>query len=215
MLQPEPGRRSGGPRQPRQPRRFLPAAAGALFAVTALALLLGATIFSPRTDVSRPPQAVVGTQELVRITGPTGKTVEALARIDTGASSSSIDDDIATYLGFDLENAPTVTVSSSLGREKRPVVTGALQLAGEAKAARLSVTDRAERATPVLIGRDDIRGMQVAVGQRMLTTPGADVAPTAVRAVLSEGPALGPQSLLAVLPLAALVIVPPRPGAGR
>lgn len=67
----------------------------------------------------------------MRITGPDGEKVGALARIDTGASSSSIDDDIAEELGFDLDDAETVTVASSLGREERPVVVGGLQLAGE------------------------------------------------------------------------------------
>lgn len=178
-----------------------------LLAVTALALVLGAVAFSPRTDVARSPEAVIGTQELVRITGPDGEKVEALARIDTGASSSSIDDDIAEELGFDLDDAETVTVASSLGREERPVAVGGLQLAGEGAAARFTVTDRSERSAPVLIGRAGMRGMQVAVGQRMLTTPGDDTAPTALRTLLSQGPALGPQSLLAVLPMAALVIV--------
>lgn len=199
--------RSGGtPTGSRGPNR-LPAAARVLLAAAALGLLIAAIAFSPPTDVARAPVAVVGTQELVRITGPDGRSVEAVARIDTGASSSSIDDDIAEDLGFDLEHADTITVASSLGTEERPVVVGQLQLAGEASAARLSVTDRSERSNPVLIGRSDLRGMQVAVGQRMLTTPGDATAPTALRSLLSEGPALGPQSLLAVLPMAALVIV--------
>ncbi|WNV76025.1 7TM domain-containing protein [Geodermatophilus sp. DSM 44513] len=189
------------------PAPRIPAVGRVLLAVAALALLIGAVALSPRTDVARSPEAVIGTQELVRITGPNGESVEAMARIDTGASSSSIDDDIAEDLGYDLDDAETVTVASSLGEEERPVVVGGLQLAGDAAAARFTVTDRSERTTPVLIGRADLRGLQVAVGQRMLTTPGDDTAPTALRALLSEGPALGPQSLLAVLPMAALVIV--------
>lgn len=188
-------------------RPRVPALVQVLLTVVAGAVLVSALVFSPRTEVARDPVREVGTQELVRITGPTGETVETVARVDTGASSSSIDDDIAEELEFDLDGAETVTVASSLGREERPVVIGALQLAGQAKATRFSVTDRSERSTQVLLGRDDLRGVQVVVGQRMLTTPGDDTAPTALRAVLAEAPALGPQSLLAVLPLAALVIV--------
>ena len=104
-------------------------------------------------------------------------------------------------------DAGTVTVASSLGVQERPVVTGGLQLAGRSQQSRMTVTDRSERSTQVLVGRADMRGLQVAVGQRMLTTPGQDSAPPALRVLLSEGSALGPQSLLAVLPLAALVIV--------
>jgi len=178
-----------------------------LLAVGAAALVLLTVVLSPRTDVSRSPDAVIGTQELVRITGPDGDSREVVARIDTGASASSMDDDLAEELGFDLDNAPTITVGSSLGRQERPVVEGEVQLAGRAMQARISVTDRDERTTQALIGRAEMRGLQVAVGQRLLTTPGQDEAPSALRALLSDGPALGPQSLLAVLPLAALVIV--------
>ena len=189
-----------------RPARPLSAAGRVAVAVAALALLLGAFVFSPRTDVARDANAVIGTQELVRISGPDG-SVEVMATIDTGASSSSLDDDIAEDLGFDLDEADTVTVASSLGEEERPVVRGGLQMAGGADPARFTVTDRSERSNQALIGRADLRGMQVVVGQRMLTTPGADTAPSALRTLLSEGPALGPQSLLAVLPLAALVMV--------
>jgi hypothetical protein len=192
---------------PRRSWRSPSAVSVVLLAVGAAALVLLSVLLSPRTDVSRPAEAVIGTQELVRITGPDGESREVVARIDTGASSSSLDDDIAEDLGFDLDHAPTVTVSSSLGEEERPVVTGELQFAGRSAPARLTVTDRSERSTEALIGRADMRGLQVAVGQRMLTTPGEDEAPTALRVLLSEGSALGPQSLLAVLPLAALVIV--------
>jgi len=63
--------------------------------------------------------------------------------------------------------------------------------AGNAWADRFTVTDRSERSTPLLIGRSDLCGMQVAVGQRMLTTPG-DTTPTALATLLSPGaPALG------------------------
>ncbi len=172
-----------------------------------VAVVLSAVALSPRVDVNRRAEHVIGTQELVRVTGPTGKTVEMVARIDTGAVSSSIDDDIARQLEFDLENAPTTTIASSLGREERPVVSGALQIAGEQKGTRFNVADRSARSNLVLIGRDDLRGFQVAIGQRLLTTPGQDVAPSALRALFSQGPALGPQSLLEVLPLAALIIV--------
>ena len=153
------------------------AAAQAVLAVVSLALVITGLAFSPRTDVTRNPEAIIGTQELVRITGPTGETIEALARIDTGATNSSIDDDIAEDLGFDVEDAPTVTIASSLGREERPVVIGGLQIAGQAKAARMTVTDRDERSNLVLIGRNDLRGMEVAIGQRLLTTPGNERPP--------------------------------------
>lgn len=149
----------------------------------------------------------IGEQETVRITGPTGKTIEAIARVDTGASASSIDEDMARKLGFDLKNAEMVTIQSSLGREKRPAVVGVVQIAGQAFASRLSVTDRSERSNPVLLGRSDLTGFQVQVGQRLLTTPGEERTPSALGALLAEASAPGPSELLALLPLAALVVV--------
>jgi len=106
---------------------------------------------------------VIGTTETVRIVGPGGESAEVDARIDTGATGSSIDDDLAEDLGFDLENADTVKVSSSLGTEERPVVEGTIRIAGQLKEARLNVTDREQRATQVLIGRRDLVGLQIDV----------------------------------------------------
>lgn len=178
-----------------------------LFAVTTLLVLGLAVLLTPDDDVAPPSGGTVGVQELIRITGPNGRTVEAIARIDTGATASALDEEIAKGLGFDLDNAETVTVVSSLGRDKRPVVEGALQMAGTAKTARFTVADRSKRSNPVLLGRADLQNYQVQVGQRMLTTPGEQRAPSALATLMSEAPALNPLQLLALLPLAALVIV--------
>lgn len=107
----------------------------------------------------------VGVTETVTVTGPTGKTIEVDARIDTGATGSSIDDDLARELGFDLDDAEKVKVSSALGTDERPVVVGGLQVAGRSTDARFTVTDRGRRSTQVLIGRRDAAGFHVVVGQ--------------------------------------------------
>ncbi|MCA1702950.1 MAG: hypothetical protein LC808_06645 [Actinobacteria bacterium] len=185
----------------------LPVVVRVLVAVVALGVLIIGMIIAPGRSTSRSALPVIGEQETVRITGPTGKTIEGIARVDTGASASSIDEDLARELGFDLENAEMVTVQSSLGREKRPVVVGVVQIAGQPFASRLNVTDRGERSNPVLLGRSDLTGFQVQVGQRLLTTPGEERTPSALGALLAEASALGPAELLALLPLAALVVV--------
>ncbi|MBW0133159.1 7TM domain-containing protein [Pseudonocardia abyssalis] len=184
-----------------------PAAIQVLLAVGALLVLGLSVLLTPDRESTSGAGATIGEQELVRITGPNGRTVEAVARIDTGASASSIDTGIAEDLGFDLEDAETITVASSLGREERPIVDGALQIAGQPKSVRFSVTDRSERSNPVLLGRSELTGLQVQVGQQLLTTPGADRAPSTLATLLSQTPALGPLQLLALLPLAVLVVV--------
>ncbi|WP_219416272.1 7TM domain-containing protein [Pseudonocardia nigra] len=184
-----------------------PAVVQVLLAAAALVVLGITVLLVPDRGIAPSACAIVGEQELVRITGPNGRTVEAVARIDTGASASSLDVGIAEELGFDLDAAETVTVASSLGSEERPVVTGALQVAGLAKQARMTVADRSERSNPVLLGRAELADLQVQVGHRLLTTPGEARAPSTLTTLLSQAPALSPLQLLALLPLAVLVIV--------
>jgi len=185
--------------------RRIPAFAQTVLAVAALVLVAAGLLLSPgdRQD----GRTAVGERELVRISGPDGATVEAVAVLDSGATSSSIDESLAKELGFDLENAETVTVRSALGREERPVVTGGLQLAGRVSATRLTVNDREELDTKILVGRKDMSGLQLAVGKRLLTQPGEPRAPSALSSILAQSPALSAVGLLALLPLAALVIV--------
>jgi hypothetical protein len=186
----------------------MPVAAQVVIAAASLVVVVVSLVAAPGVQVAnQDPRAIIGNKELVRITGPTGTTVEAIARVDTGATSTSIDQRMAEDLGFDLEDADTVTIASSLGREERPVVPAALQIAGDAFATRVNVADRSERSTPVLLGRDDLRRFRISVGEQLLTTPGEPQAPSALGSLLAQSSALGPTALLAVLPLAALVIV--------
>lgn len=188
-------------------RSRLPALPAAVLGVLGVAVLIAAVVLAPGQDVSRPTDLALGETEPVRITGPDGQTVETIARIDTGASSSSIDEEIAEELDLDLDDAPTVTVRSSLGEDERPVVGVGLQLAGETRALRASVSDRSELDEKVLLGREDLAGASVVVGQSLLTTPGEPVAPSAADALMAQTAALAPTTLVALLPFAALVIV--------
>ncbi len=188
-------------------RTVVPVVVQVAVCLTALVAVLTALVAAPGTNVSRDPVATVGEQEPVRLTGPNGTTLELEARIDTGAASSSLDRDVAERLGLDLENADTIRVGSALGTEERPVVDVALQVAGKASVSRMSVTDRSERSNLVLVGRKDLRGFDVSVGQRQLTTPGAAAAPSAFDVLRYQAPVFGPLALLALLPLASLIIV--------
>lgn len=185
----------------------IPALVQVLLAVATLVLVVASFVFSDNRQVVTVGREVVGVEEVVRLTGPEGKTVEVAARIDTGASTSSLDTDLAEDLGYDLDEADTVTVASALGDDERPVIGVALQIAGEVIPARMTVTDRTERSNLVLLGRDDLGPFQVSVRDRLLTTPQAPEAPRALQLVLQSTPALGPGELLAMLPLAALLIV--------
>ncbi|MGW6708527.1 7TM domain-containing protein [Streptomyces sp. NPDC054956] len=177
-----------------------------LAAVAGLGLLLLGVLGSPDRSLGRSPE-VIGEREMVRVSGPNGKTAEVLALIDTGASASSLDTALAKELGFDLAAAPRITVGSALGREKRPVVDTTVRLAGRSFVAKVSVNSRAKRETPVLLGRQEVQGLHVAVGKRLLTRPESTAAPSALRILFARAPAIDPVSMMALLPLAALLIV--------
>lgn len=179
-------------------------------AATVLALLMVLpvsylTTAAPAGEETAVP--VIGTKETVRLTGPEGDTVEVLARVDTGATSTSIDEDLADRLDLDLDDADTVTIVSSLGEDERPVVPMTLTLAGTEVQTRVNVADRSERSTAVLLGRRDLGQFQVSVGDELLTTPDSARAPSAVGSLLAQSSVLGPTGLLAVLPLAVLFVV--------
>ncbi|GAA2772412.1 7TM domain-containing protein [Streptomyces showdoensis] len=190
----------------RRGRRKAPALVKVLAAVAGLGVLLLAVLGSPDRPLGPGPE-VIGEREMVRVSGPTGKSAEVLALIDTGASASSLDTGLARELGFDLAAAPEITVGSALGRERRPVVDTTVRLAGRSFVAKTSVNNRSKRETPVLLGRQDVQGLHVAVGKRLLTQPDATAAPSALRILFAKAPAIDPVSMMALLPLAALLIV--------
>ncbi|CAM5678172.1 hypothetical protein STANM337S_07307 [Streptomyces tanashiensis] len=198
------GERSAGAH--RGGRKRVPVSVKVLAAAAGLGLLLLAVLGSPDRPLSSSPE-VIGEREMVRITGPSGRSAEVLALIDTGASASSVDTALAKELGFDLDSAPRITVGSALGREKRPVVDTTVRLAGRSFVARLSVNNRSRRETPVLLGRQEVQGLHVAVGKRLLTQPDSTAAPSALRILFAKAPAIDPVSMMALLPLAALLIV--------
>ncbi|MEU8525843.1 MULTISPECIES: 7TM domain-containing protein [Streptomyces] len=187
-------------------RTKVPVFVKVLAAVACLGFLLLGLLGSPDRPLSGSSE-VVGEREMVRISGPTGRSFEVLALIDTGASASSVDTALAKELGFDLDAAPRITVGSALGRERRPVVDSTVRLAGRSFVAKLSVNNRSKRETPVLLGRQEVQGLQVAVGKRLLTQPDSTAAPSALRILFAKAPAIDPVSMMALLPLAALLIV--------
>jgi hypothetical protein len=201
----EPVSQAAGPLPRRQ--RWVPASGQVIAAVATLAAVVTVVLVVHGTRAAAPGPRVVGETEMVRVTAPSGKSVEELALFDTGASSSSIDEDLAEDLGIDPDEAPTVKVRSSLGVEERPVVGVVIQVAGNTIPTRVNVADRDELSTLVLIGREDMTGYQVSVGRSHLTRPDEVVAPSTAEVMFLETPALPPTTLLAMLPLCALLIV--------
>lgn len=188
--------------------RPLPAVMATTLALLAVAVATAVVAFLPVDDVGRRAGDQVGEREVVRITSQAGTSVEALGAVDTGSSASSIGRDVADELGLDLSGAETVEVVTSAGPVERPVVDVVVTIAGSPQPVAVTVADRSSAQEPVLLGRDLLQDVSVVIGQERLTTPDADAAPSALATFLSaRSAAVTPASLLALLPLAAVLIV--------
>ncbi|MDP9472132.1 MAG: RimK/LysX family protein [Chloroflexota bacterium] len=147
---------------------------------------------------------VIGREETVTVSNPSGKReVEVLAKIDTGADRSSIDTGIAEQLGIDLESAKTIKIASSLGEERRPVVSLTLEFAGRRITTEATVADRSDRSSAMLLGQRDLGGFLIDVSDAKLSDTGGPVTVATTSASTMEDTA----ALLAVIPLAAVIVV--------
>lgn len=107
---------------------------------------------------------VVEVLETVKVKAGKGKRHELLAKIDTGALRSSIDEEFAKGLG--LLNPENILFyrhyrSASARKQERPVIALTFYLKGRRIKTAVNVTNRAHLNTPMLIGRRDLGGFLV------------------------------------------------------
>lgn len=96
---------------------------------------------------------IVGPVEPVKMVGPSGLSKSVLARIDTGATKSSID----VCLAASLELGPilkTKMVKSASGKGRRAVVGAKLLMANKEFKTDFTLADRSDMKYPVLIGQN-------------------------------------------------------------
>ena len=156
---------------------------------------------------------VLGEEEPVELSSEeNGERIEVLAKVDTGAGYSSIDEDLAEDLGADLDDPEdTVKIRSAIGEEERPLVRVRLKVAGETLDTRVSVSDRSDLTKDMLLGSNDLEGFLVKPGTEQLTSPNAPRVESPVAALLEfPPPPPGAPTLLATLPLAAAFVVAAR-----
>lgn len=101
--------------------------------------------------------------EEVKVIDVNGKSFKVLAKIDTGAWSTTIDISLAKKLGLLRKNKIITTRRklSSLGEEQRPVISLSFWLAGRKIETRATVSDRKLLRYSVLIGRIDLQGFLI------------------------------------------------------
>ena len=97
---------------------------------------------------------VIGVVETVTVKGKTGK-VTVLAKIDTGASRTTVDTGIAARIGLGpILDTVRIRVPTSRHAETRPLVDADLIIAGEEFDIAVAVTSRREMKYRVIIGMD-------------------------------------------------------------
>ncbi|WP_300014157.1 hypothetical protein [Pseudonocardia sp.] len=194
------------PPLPALPRR-LPAAATVLLAAAALVAALLLALLMPGGPATTDDRAEVGEVELVRVTGPGGAAVVVPAQISTGVAGSSIDTVLADELGLPRNDADRVTVTSAYGVQIRDRVPATVQLAGQARSTRLVAVDREPGEPELVIGRSELGGLVVVAGERFLSDPGTAREAPALGALLASSTALDALQVLALIPVAALLVV--------
>lgn len=79
-----------------------------------------------------------------------------LAKIDTGADSSSVDKSVAQSLG-DKPVLAHKYIRSALGRDKRPIISIGISIKGLKCVEDFTVSDRKNLKFKILIGKDILR----------------------------------------------------------
>jgi hypothetical protein len=98
-------------------------------------------------------KTVIGLVEPVTVTGPSGKKKEVLARIDSGATKSSIDVKLAAELSLGPILKAKI-VKSATGKSIRAVVQAKIVVADHEFTTEFTIADRTEMKYGVLIGQN-------------------------------------------------------------
>jgi len=98
---------------------------------------------------------VIGLTEMITVIGASNSKKVA-ARIDTGATKSSIDHKLA----IDLDLGPilrTAVIRSANGRVKRPVIKAKIQIGDSVLNSEFTLADRKHMKYRILIGQDILK----------------------------------------------------------
>ncbi len=98
---------------------------------------------------------IIGLVENVKVLGRNGGKI-VKARVDTGATKSSIDEELADELGLGPA-VKTTRIRSATGREKRRVIRATVVVSDEFLSGFFSVTKREIMNYKLLIGRNILR----------------------------------------------------------
>ena len=100
-------------------------------------------------------KVVIGLAEKVNVFHPKGNK-SVIAKVDTGATKSSID----TNLAAELKLGPVIKsklVKSAHGSKLRPIIEATIELAGKKIKSEFTLADRAHMKYRVLIGQNILK----------------------------------------------------------
>ena len=110
---------------------------------------------TPRRRIVRP--RTIGVVETVRVRGPQG-SLRLRARIDTGASRTSLDTGLARKIGLGpVVGHVRIRSAAADVPEVRDVVPATIVIAGRAFRVKVAVTDRQDMRFRIIVGMDVLR----------------------------------------------------------
>ena len=94
---------------------------------------------------------IIGLTENIRLMSNNGSREEIVAKVDTGATKSSIDSKLASKLKLGPITR-TKIVKSAQGNQLRPIIEAVILLAGKKMKSEFTLADRSHMRYKVLVG---------------------------------------------------------------
>jgi alpha-L-glutamate ligase-like protein len=104
---------------------------------------------------------ILAIEEQVILFDREGKQFPVLAKVDTGAYRTTIDEKIARKLGVDKPILVHKDVRGALGRQTRPIIALSLLLRKKHISTEVSLIDRSHMKYDMILGRRDLKGFFV------------------------------------------------------
>lgn len=116
---------------------------------------------------------VIGAKEKVKLITPKGE-VEIVAKIDTGADSTSIDINLVKSLDLKINKDGKKVVITPEGREERRTVDLYFILRNKEIHSLATVEDRTGLSTQMIIGINDLEGFMIDPSREFISPPGEE-----------------------------------------
>lgn len=121
--------------------------------------LFGADSDEEIADISG--RTVLGLEELVTVFDSNSEPHQLIAKIDTGAYRTTIDETLAKQYGLHKIIVDEKSVRSALGRDTRSIVELTMKIRHQTAKTNVFLTDRSHLNYDMIIGRRDLKGFLV------------------------------------------------------